>query len=108
LHRFGAASDDQVDALRGRRPQPEAHAAAGPDFGAERHGMAAGARRQGRFLRGHQRSRNSAAHSRPPRPKASARANTTPARTMRKVSRTISPPTFTWSRAISTTNVTMA
>src|SRR5258708_6878373 len=108
LQLFAPGRDDQFHLGSGRRPQAKAHAAVGQDFGAEGHGMAADARRQGRFLRGHQRSRNSAAHSRPPRPKASARAKTTPARRMRKVWRTMSPPMFTWSSAISTTKARIA
>src|SRR5207237_5199835 len=104
LHAPRAAADDDVHGLGSRRPKPETHAALREHCGAEGHGVAA----DQRFLRGHQRSSSSAAHSRPPRPKASASANTTPASRMRKVWRTMSPPTFTWSSAISTTKARIA
>src|SRR5580765_8376965 len=96
LHRLGLPVDDEIHGLRRRRPQTEAHAALREHFRAEGHRVNASYR----LRRGHQRSRNSAAHSRPPRPKASARANTTPASRMRKVWRTMSPPMFIWSSAI--------
>src|SRR5262245_45524562 len=70
---------DKIDILRPGRPQPKADTAGRQHFGAERHDVPAGYP----FLRGHQRSSISAAQSLPPSPKASARANTTPARTMR-------------------------
>ena len=41
-------------------------------------------------------------------PKASASANTTPARMIRKLSRTMSPPMLIWSSAISTTKTMIA
>src|SRR5579859_6002765 len=104
LHGLRLAVDHEVHGLGCRRPQAKAHAARREHFRAEGHGVDASYR----LRRGHQRSRNSAAHSRPPRPKASARAKTTPARRMRNVSRTMSPPMFIWSSAISTTNVTIA
>src|SRR5439155_22708411 len=99
------AVDHEVHGLRRRRPQAKAHPALGEHFGAEGHGVHPS--RHG-LRRGHQRSRNSAAHSRPPRPKASAKAKTTPARRIRNVSRTMSPPMFTWSSAISTTKARIA
>src|SRR6185503_11801491 len=102
-HGLGFVFDHQIDLFRARRPQPKAHAAVAEHLGAERHGVPSQRR-----LRGHQRSSSSAAHSFPPRPNASARANTSPARMMRKLWRTMSPPMLTWSSAISTTNVTMA
>src|SRR4051812_16290911 len=99
FHRQEFAVELQVDPLRPGRPQAKAHAAR-RDFCAE--GI------QGfRFL-GHQRSSSSAAQSLPPMPKASASASTMPARTIRKVWRTMSPPISTWSRAIRTTKVTIA
>src|SRR3972149_1202701 len=61
-----------------------------------------------RSRRGNQRSSSSAAQRWPPRPKASASASTTPASTMREVSRTMSLATFTWSSAISTTKARIA
>ena len=53
---------------------------------------------------GHQRCRRAAAQSLPPRPNASAIASMRPARMMRKVRCTMSPPTSTWLKAIITTN----
>src|SRR5262249_51049625 len=104
LHAPATPADHDLERFRGGSPQPEAHPALREHRRAERHGMPA----DQRFLRGHHRSSSSAAHSRPPRPKASASANTTPASRMRKVWRTMSPPTFTWSSAISTTKARIA
>src|SRR5262249_25748819 len=102
-HRFRLVFQDKKNFASARRPEPEAHAAVAEHLGAERHGVSSQRR-----LRGHQRSSSSAAHSFPPRPNASARANTSPARMMRKLWRTMSPPMLTWSSAIRTTKVTMA
>src|SRR2546421_257031 len=102
-HRYEVLADGQSHVLCGGRPEAKAHALRG-HFGPERHRVAS----DQRFLRGHQRSSSSAAQSLPPSPKASASANTTPASRIRKLWRTMSPPTLTWSSAISTTKVRIA
>src|SRR6185503_6342441 len=75
LHGEKIHAELQLDALRLRRPQAKAHAF--------RRELRAEGIQGFLLLRGHHRSRSSAAQSLPPMPKASASASTTPARTMR-------------------------
>ena len=97
----------RLRAFEGERRQPCAFASG------QHHGQHAGSCgflcviRSGPRRRGHQRSSSSCAQPLPPRPKASARASTTPARTIRNAPRRMSPPSPIWSIAITMTKTRM-